>query len=213
MDCPRLKKEKRQKLEANFTQVDDGTDSDSSVLSLYSPTSCYSKETEQIFLTGATYHVCTKQEWFVSLKNQMEALCRSMTDTHASCQIEGIRTVHIKLFDGMVRELKDVRYVPKLKNLISFGVLETHGLIGTLGEGVLKMSSGSLVILKSIRHNNLCYLKCSAVSKNFATSEHLEDDTIRFWQMGLEQVDMGFFASFGDTRSIERCIDLQFKIE
>jgi len=49
----------------------------------------------------------------------MEALCRSMTDTHASCQIEGIRTVHIKLFDGMVRELKNVRYVPQLKkNLI-----------------------------------------------------------------------------------------------
>ena len=35
-------------------------------------------------------------------------------------QIEGICIVHIKLFDGMIRELKDVRYVPQLKkNLLS----------------------------------------------------------------------------------------------
>ena len=28
-----------------------------------------------------------------------------------TCQIERISTVHIKLFDGMIREQKDVRYV------------------------------------------------------------------------------------------------------
>ena len=36
-----------------------------------------------------------------------------------SCQIEGICKVCIKLFDRMIRELKDVRYIPQLKrNLI-----------------------------------------------------------------------------------------------
>ena len=48
-------------------------------------------------------------------------------------QIEGISTVHIKLFDGMIRKLKDVRYVPQLqKNLILIGVLEAQGLEGLL---------------------------------------------------------------------------------
>jgi len=38
------------------------------------------------------------------------------------CTIEGIDTAHIKMFDAMVRELKEVRYVPQLKsNLISAG--------------------------------------------------------------------------------------------
>ena len=47
----------------------------------------------------------------------------------------------------MVRELKDVRYVPQLnKNLISVGALEAQGLRRTLGEGILKMSHGSLAV-------------------------------------------------------------------
>jgi len=42
-------------------------------------------------------------------------------------------------------------YVPQLKkNLISVGALEAKGLRGTLGEGILKMFSGSLVVLKGI---------------------------------------------------------------
>ena len=40
-----------------------------------------------------------------------------------------IAMVHIKMFDGMVRELKDVRYVPQLKrNLISVGALKVLGV-------------------------------------------------------------------------------------
>jgi len=51
----------------------------------------------------------------------------------------------------MIRELKDVRYVPQLqKNLISVGTLKAQGLRGTLREGVLKRSRGSLVVLKGI---------------------------------------------------------------
>jgi len=42
-----------------------------------------------------------------------------------TCQIEGIGTVRIKLFDEMIRELKNMRYVSQLKkNLISVGALE-----------------------------------------------------------------------------------------
>jgi len=71
----------------------------------------------------------------------------------------------------MVRELKDVMYVPQLKkNLISVGALETQGLRETLGEGILKMFSSSLVVLKGIQHNNLSYLKGSTVSENLATT-------------------------------------------
>jgi len=35
------------------------------------------------------------------------------------CNMKGIGTVHIKIFDGMLRELKKVRYVPQMKKILS----------------------------------------------------------------------------------------------
>ena len=64
------------------------------------------------------------------------------------------------------------------KNLISVGALEAQGLRGTLGEGILKMSSDSLVVLKGIRRN-LYYLNGSAVTENLAALEHLKDNSTR----------------------------------
>ena len=52
-----------------------------------------------------------------------------MGDDHP-CNVEGMRTVRIKMDDWIVRELKEVRYVPQLKrNLISVGTLEALGLV------------------------------------------------------------------------------------
>ena len=52
-----------------------------------------------------------------------------MGDDHP-CNIEGMGTVRIKMDDEIVRELKEVRYVPQLKmNLISVGALEALGLV------------------------------------------------------------------------------------
>ena len=108
-----------------------------------------------------------------------------------TCQIEKIGIVRIKLFYAMVRELKDVRYIPQLKkNLISVGALETQGVRGTLEEGVLKMSSGSLVVLKGVQCNNLYYLNGSAVTENLTASKHLQGDSIRLWQMRLGHIGL-----------------------
>ena len=105
-----------------------------------------------------------------------------------TCHIEGISTVRIKFSDGIVRELKDMRYVPQLnKNLISIVALEAQGLKGTLGEGVLKMFSSSLVVLKGIRHNNLYSLKSRAVTENLAALEQLKDD----YQVVANEVQIG----------------------
>ena len=95
-----------------------------------------------------------------------------------TCRVEGVRVVRIRLHDGTIRELKGVRYVPSMsKNLISVGALESEGLRGTLAEGVLKMSSGSLVVLKGIRSNNLYYLKGSVVVENSVALEQLTGDS------------------------------------
>jgi len=68
-------------------------------------------------------------------------------------QLVGKATICIKMYDEKMRELKDVRYTPRMMNLISVGALEVEGLREILGEGVLKVSSGLLVVLKGIRCN------------------------------------------------------------
>ena len=75
-----------------------------------------------------------------------------------------MKGIRIKMFDGIVRELKKVRYVPQLKrNLFSVGVLKTLDLVVSIRDGVLKMTKGSMVVMKGVRRNNLYYLKGSTV--------------------------------------------------
>ena len=101
--------------------------------------------------TGATYHVCPKRDWFSTFE-KLYGCFVIMGDDHP-CRMEGLGTVLFKMFDGMVRELIDVRYVPQLKrNFISIGALEAldHGV--SIREGVLKMTRGSMVVLRSVQH-------------------------------------------------------------
>ena len=65
-------------------------------------------------------------------------------------------TVCIKMDDGIVRELKEVRYVPQLKmNLISVGALEVLGLMVSIRDGVIKMTKDSMVVMKGVHRRNL----------------------------------------------------------
>ena len=75
-----------------------------------------------------------------------------------SCTMEGIGTTHIKMFDGMVRELKEVRYVTRLKrNVIFVGALKVLDLEVSIRDDILRMTRGLMVILKGVQRNNLYY--------------------------------------------------------
>ena len=69
--------------------------------------------------TGTTYHVCPNRDWFSSFE-KLDG-CFIIKGDDCPCNMEGIDAVLIKMFDGMVRELKK-RYVSQLKkNLIFVG--------------------------------------------------------------------------------------------
>ena len=96
------------------------------------------------------------------------------------CNMEGIGTVQIKMFDGMVRELKEVRYVPQVKkNLISVGALEALCHAVSV-RGVLKITRGSMEVMKGVRLNNLYYLMGSTVTGQVATSISSDGDCTQF---------------------------------
>jgi len=91
--------------------------------------------------------------------------------------LEEIGAVHIKMFDRMVRELKKVRYVPQLKkSLISVDTLKALSLEVSIRDDVLKMTKGSMVVLKDVRRNNLYCLKGNMVTGQVATSTNLDND-------------------------------------
>ena len=73
--------------------------------------------------------MCPNRAWFSSFE-KLDGYYTVMGDDHP-CNIEGMGTVRIKMDDGIIRELKEVRYVPQLKrNLISVGALEALGPYG-----------------------------------------------------------------------------------
>jgi len=108
-----------------------------------------------------------------------------MGDDHP-CNVEGIGTVRIKMFDGMVQELKEARYVPQVKrNLISVGALKTLGLVVSIKDGVLMMTKGSMAVMRGIRQNNLYYLKGSIVTGQVKTYISSDDVCTQVWHMRL----------------------------
>jgi hypothetical protein len=78
--------------------------------------------------------------------------------------IIGIDSIYIQVYDGNIKKLIYVCFVPKLKrNLISLSTLEAMGFNFAAIDGVLKVSRGNHFILKGNRLNNLYYLQCSTI--------------------------------------------------
>ncbi|KAH9669389.1 Integrase catalytic domain-containing protein [Citrus sinensis] len=100
------------------------------------------------------------------------------------CSTMGIGTIRLKMFDGMVRELKEVRFVPTLKkNLISVGALEAKGYKATIEDDTMKFTHGAMLILQGVRRHNLYYLKGGTTDEANVVEAH--SDTTKLWHVRL----------------------------
>jgi hypothetical protein len=110
---------------------------------------------------------------------------------NTSCEVIGIGSVKIKTHDGMTRTLTDVRHVPTMfRNLISLSTLDNLGYKYFTSGGVLKVSKGSLIVMKDVMKSaNLYILSCDtiigtiAISSAAVTSENCSDS--KLWHMRL----------------------------
>ena len=110
--------------------------------------------------SGASHHMCSHRNWFISYKSVDEGVV--FMGKGIICKIVGVGSIRIRMFDGIVRELTYVRYVPELKsNLISLGVLDSCGYKYTGQGGALTLSKGSLVVMKATKVDNLYKLEGS----------------------------------------------------
>ncbi|KAK5819897.1 hypothetical protein PVK06_024931 [Gossypium arboreum] len=105
---------------------------------------------EWILDSGCTFHMSPNRDWFTTYETVSEGVV--LMGNNASCKIAGVGTIKVKMFDGVERTLSDVRHVPELKrNLISLSTLDSKGYRYTAESGVLKISKGSLVVMKGQR--------------------------------------------------------------
>ena len=57
-------------------------------------------------------------------------------------------TIKIKMSDGVVRTLEDVRHIPNMKkNLISLGTLDSKSYNYKSENGIMKVSKGVMVVM------------------------------------------------------------------
>ena len=104
--------------------------------------------------SGASHHMCPHRGWFSSYQTINGGFV--FMGNNNPCKIVGIGSIKMKMFDGIVRTLTEVRHVPDLKrNLISLGELDSSGCKFT-GQGeALKVSKGALVVMKAKMNGNL----------------------------------------------------------
>ncbi|KAG8501656.1 hypothetical protein CXB51_004770 [Gossypium anomalum] len=127
------------------------------------------------------------RDWFTTYEIVPEGVV--LMRNNASYKIIGVGTIKVKMFDGVVRTLSDVRHVPELKrNLILLSTLDSKGYRYTAESWVLKISKGSLVVMKGQRKTAKLYvLQGSTVTGDAAVaSSSLPDDYItKLWHMRL----------------------------
>ncbi|KAG6726906.1 hypothetical protein I3842_02G103200, partial [Carya illinoinensis] len=98
--------------------------------------------------------MCPIKEWFETFSELDGG--QVILGNNKSCKIMGIGSVRLKMHDGTERVLREVRFIPELKrNLISLGMLDLSGHTFKSEAGVLRVTRGSLVIMKGVIKNGL----------------------------------------------------------
>ena len=89
-----------------------------------------------------------RREWF----HQYEPIPGGsvfLGDNHA-LEIVGIGTIKLKMYDGTIRTIQEVRHVKGLKkNLLSLGQLDSSGCKTHFHDGVMTIIKGALVVMKA----------------------------------------------------------------
>jgi len=66
------------------------------------------------------------------------------------------------------------------KNIISVGAVESKGLKVTIENDILKITKGSMFVMKGVRDRNLYYLKSSTITGDLKALVDSDDDTTKF---------------------------------
>ena len=149
-NCPEIKKyvaenKSSSAKSANIVEEENSESGDGDMLSVMSSSE---QLTDAWILDSAcSYHMTPNKDWFDTYRAVDSGSVLMGND--ASCKVIGIGNVRIKMFDGVIRTLCDVRYIPELrKNLISLDTLDRIGCNYKSVRGMIEVSKGALMVMK-----------------------------------------------------------------
>jgi hypothetical protein len=134
--------------------------------------------------SGASNHMCLHRHWFITYQSIYDGIVYMGNDI--SCKVVGIVIFQIKMFDGSIKILTDVRHVPELrKNLISLGVLDIRGYKSIVQGGVMKFYKGILLVMKEQKVGNLFLLEGRTELGHAIVVSENDSDSIRMLHQRL----------------------------
>jgi hypothetical protein len=134
--------------------------------------------------SGASNHMCLHRNWFSTYQSIDDGVVFMGNDF--SCKIVGVGSIWIKMYDGTIRTLMDMRHVPELrKNLISLEVLDYVGYKCTTQGGVLKVSKDILIVMKAKRIRNLYHLQGRTEINQAVLASEGASDSSCLWHQRL----------------------------
>ncbi|GJT74862.1 putative RNA-directed DNA polymerase [Tanacetum coccineum] len=192
--CRQLKKENKKKNYNNqknkHKKDDDGDDStevntttdEFFVCSDYDMVNLAHDDSSWILDSGATCHVATRKEYFSSYTPGDFGVVR-MGNTGLS-RIAGIGDICLKFDTGMELVLHNVKHVPDMRlNIISTGLLDEDGYHNSSGNGLWKVTLGSLIVARGKRESKL-YMTHPKISKSIVNAID-NDDMTELWHKRL----------------------------
>ena len=124
--------------------------------------------------SGATWHITSWREWF-HIYEPISGGFVYMRDDH-TLEIADISIIKIKLFDGTIRTIGEVRHVNGLKkNLVSLEQIDSHAYKTHVENEIMKIVKGALVLMKVEKIGaNLFMLKRETLQEAMRVSHQME---------------------------------------
>ncbi|GMJ14768.1 hypothetical protein HRI_005146000 [Hibiscus trionum] len=135
--------------------------------------------------SGATYHITSRREWFYNYEPISGGSVYSCNN-HA-LEIVGVGTIKLKMYDGTIKVVRDVRHVKGLKkNLLSYGLLDNNASKIETRKGIMKVFHGALVVMKGEKiAANLYMLKGETLLEAEASVASCSSDSTMLWHRKL----------------------------
>ncbi|KAG8475483.1 hypothetical protein CXB51_032327 [Gossypium anomalum] len=112
---------------------------------------------EWILDSGCTFHMNPNRDWFTTYETVSKGVV--LMGNNASCKIAGVGTIKVKMFDGVIRKLSDMRHIPELKrNLISLGTLDSKGYRYTAESGGFTVTGDAATASSSLSDDDITKL-------------------------------------------------------
>ena len=139
---------------------------------------------EWIIDSSCSHHMCPYKDWFTIYTSFNDGSV--LIGNHTACKIIGIGTVKIKMFDGAVRTLTDVRHVPTWrKSLISLDTLDENGYSYSGSNGLIKVKKSTLVMIKGEKIGLLYKLIRKTITGDVAVTSSSDNDATLLWHARL----------------------------